>query len=62
MWTDPAFQVPQIPRLKQEMTACAPDELSKRLKLGAAAPPTKHTPILLGAQHNAGRGRFKARR
>ena len=55
-------QVPQIPRLKQEMTACAPDELAKRLKLGTAAPPTKHTPILLGAQHGAGRGRFKSRR
>ena len=35
--------------LKQEMTACAPNELAKRLKLAAAAPPTKHTPIRCGA-------------
>jgi hypothetical protein len=51
-----------IPKLKQEMTACPTDELSKRLKLGAAAPPTKHTSILLGAQYGAGRGRYKSRR
>ena len=53
--------MPTIPKLKQEMTACPPDELPKRLKLGAAAAPTKHTPILLGAMW-AVRGRYRSRR
>jgi len=46
--TEPDIQVPEIPGLKQEMTECPPDERSKLVKLRVAAPPTRHTPILLG--------------